>query len=223
MRPAPVTPAARILAALGLLAASAGAGVPDEGDCPRLGGRGSESSFEDATPTLIREGFALGYSDLPRLRELIPAEVWSHRNVFFSAGMLMEMGPCHRRYRVPAYFSDATERFAARARLDADGNLRGYVAGTPFPPESIAADDPATASVALLPNSATTAASFSLSAADRARSIHGAPEWAAPVSENAAHPRATASSMRASTCHGTLDHGGATAAAVSGASTVSLT
>ena len=143
MRPAPVTPAARFLAALGLLAASAGAGVPDEDDCPRLGGRGGESSFEDAAPTLIREGVALGYSDLPRLRELIPAEVWSHRNVFFSAGMLMEIGPCHRRYRVPAHVTDATERFAARARLDADGNLLGYVAGTPFPPESIAADDPA--------------------------------------------------------------------------------
>jgi hypothetical protein len=76
------------------------------------------------------------------LRELIPAEVWSHRNAFFSAGMLMEIGPCHRRYPVPTHFSDATQRFAAQARLDAAGNLVGYVAGTPFPPESIADDDP---------------------------------------------------------------------------------
>ena len=143
MRSAPFSPAAQILAALGLLAASAGAEVPDEGDCPRLGGRDGESSIEDAMPTLVREGIALEYNDLPRLRDLIPAEVWSHRNVFFSAGMLMEIGPCHRRYRVPAYFADATERFAGRARLDTDGNLLGYVAGTPFPPESIADDDPA--------------------------------------------------------------------------------
>ena len=143
MQPAPFTPAVRILAALGLFVASAGAEVPDEGDCPRSGGRSGESASEDATPTLIREGSALEYSDLPALRELIPAEVWSHRNAFFSAGMLMEIGPCHRRYPVPAHFSDATERFADRARLDADGNLRGYVAGTPFPPESIADDDPA--------------------------------------------------------------------------------
>jgi hypothetical protein len=141
VRPAPLSTAAHILAALGLLAASAGAEVPDEGDCPRLGGRGS--TIVDATPILISEGIALEYSDLPRLRELIPAEVWSHRNIFFSAGMLMEIGPCHRRYRVPAYFSDATKRFAGRAGVDADGNLSGYVAGTPFPPESIAADDPA--------------------------------------------------------------------------------
>jgi len=143
VRPAPFAPAARILAALGLFAAAAGAEIPDEGDCPRSGGRGAENTIEDATPTLVREGFAVEYSDLPRLRELIPAEVWSHRNVFFSSGMLMEIGPCHRRYRVPAHFSDATERFAARAKLDAEGNLSGYVAGTPFPPESIADDDPA--------------------------------------------------------------------------------
>jgi hypothetical protein len=108
-----------------------------------MGGRGGEGDIADATPTLIREGIAFEYSDLPRLRELIPAEVWSHRNVFFSAGMLMEIGPCHRRYRVPAHFSDATERFAAQVELDAEGNLSGYVAGTPFPPESIAEDDPA--------------------------------------------------------------------------------
>jgi hypothetical protein len=145
VRSAPFTAAARSLAAFGLLVAAAGAEAPDEGDCPRSGGRGVEGASEDATPTLLREGLALEYSDLPGLRELIPAEVWSHRNAFFSAGMLMEIGPCHRRYPVPAYFSDATQRFAARASLDADGNLVGYVAGTPFPPGSIAADDPAAA------------------------------------------------------------------------------
>jgi hypothetical protein len=141
VRPAPFTPAARILAVLGLFVASASAEVPDEGDCPRSGGRSGEN--EDATATLVREGSALEYSDLPGLRELIPAEVWSHRNAFFSAGMLMEIGPCHRRYPVPTHFSDATKRFAAQARLDDDGNLQGYVAGTPFPPDSIAANDPA--------------------------------------------------------------------------------
>jgi len=143
VRPAPFSPTAPILATLGLFAASAGAEVPDEGDCPKMGGRDRESGIEDATPTLVREGTTLEYGDLPRLRELIPPEVWGHRSVFFSAGMLMEIGPCHRRYRVPTYFSDATERFAGRARLDADGNLLDYVAGTPFPPESIADDDPA--------------------------------------------------------------------------------
>jgi len=143
VRPAPIAPAVQILAALGLFVASAGAEIPDEGDCPRSGGRSAETTSEDASPTLLREGSALGYSDLLALRELIPAEVWSHRNAFFSAGMLMEIGPCHRRYPLPADFAAATQRFASQVSLDADGNLRGYVAGTPFPPESIAVDEPA--------------------------------------------------------------------------------
>ena len=143
MRPAPFTPAVQMLAALGLFAASAAAEIPDEGDCPSSGGRSGESTSEDATPTLLREGSALEYSDLLALRELIPAEVWSHRNAFFSAGMLMEIGPCHRRYPLPAHFAAATKRFAAQVWLDDDGNLMGYVAGTPFPPEAIAVDDPA--------------------------------------------------------------------------------
>jgi hypothetical protein len=134
--------AARSLVAFGLLVASAAADVPDEGDCPRAGGRAVEGASEDAAPALLREGVALEYRDLPSLRELIPAEVWSHRAAFFSAGMLMEIGPCQRRYPVSAQFADATRRFAAQVHLDADGNLLGYVAGTPFPPESIADDDP---------------------------------------------------------------------------------
>jgi len=134
--------AACSLVALGMLVSSAAADVPDEGDCPRSGGRGVASTSEDAAPMRLREGAALEYSDLPALRELIPAEVWSHRSAFFSIGMLMEIGPCHRRYPVPAHFSAATRRFAAQARIDADGNLLDYAAGMPFPPESIAADDP---------------------------------------------------------------------------------
>ena len=54
-----------IIAALGLLAASAGAEVPDQGDCPRMGGRGGEGDIVDATPTLIREGIALGVQRSP--------------------------------------------------------------------------------------------------------------------------------------------------------------
>ncbi len=143
MRIAASSAVAQCTASLALLAATAGAEIPDPGDCPTAGRRGDAGAIDDAMPTLVREGNTFEYSDLPRLSELMPAEVWSHRNVFFSAGMLMEIGPCHRRYPVPAYFADATERYAAEARLDADGNLLGYVAGTPFPPESIADDDPA--------------------------------------------------------------------------------
>jgi hypothetical protein len=126
-----------------LLAGRAAAGLPEEGDCPALGGRPGDRLAEDAVPSLIREGMLLTYTDLVMLRDLIPAEVWRNRNVFFFDGMRMEIGPCHRRYPVPSYFAEATAQFSGRANVDDEGNLWGYVAGMPFPPESIAADDPA--------------------------------------------------------------------------------
>jgi hypothetical protein len=138
VRRASPTAAAGFFATLGWLAASAGAQPPDEGDCPQLGGR----ALEDAAPTLIREGSKLEYGNLPQLRGLIPAEVWSHRNAFFSPGMLMEIGPCHRRYPASTQFTEATKQFSQRAELDREGNLRAYVAGTPFPANTISDDDP---------------------------------------------------------------------------------
>jgi hypothetical protein len=51
--------------------------------------------------------------------------------------MQMRVGACHRRYPPALAYHEATQRFAARARLDGDGNLQGWVAGLPFPPEGI--------------------------------------------------------------------------------------
>jgi hypothetical protein len=56
--------------------------------------------------------------------------------------MRLEIGPCHRRYPTPGFFLHATEAFAGRASVDAQGNLRGYVAGLPFPPETIDLEAP---------------------------------------------------------------------------------
>src|SRR5262245_21630136 len=56
--------------------------------------------------------------------------------------MRMEIGTCHRRYPVADFYAEATARFAPKVKLDKDGNLEGYVAGLPFPPEQIAAGDP---------------------------------------------------------------------------------
>ncbi len=125
-----------------LLVSSAGAALPDQGDCPPLGGRPGVSDVEDAAPTVIREGMMLSYSDLVLLRELIPVEVWRHRNIFFFDGMRMELGACHRRYPVSKDYSDATEQFSGQAGVDEDGNLWGYVAGVPFPPASIDNNSP---------------------------------------------------------------------------------
>jgi hypothetical protein len=128
------------LAAALLLAPGARAEPPPEGRCPVLGGALSDGTVTDAVPRRIGEGMRIGYDSLLSLRELLPEEVWGNRHVFFYTGMEMVIGPCHRRYATPAFFREATERFAGGVSLDAEGNLHGYTAGLPFPPAAI---DPA--------------------------------------------------------------------------------
>jgi len=130
-----------LLASLSL-ASAALASPPPENQCPMMGGHPDSGVAEDAAPTILREGMLLRYDSVLRLRALIPVEVWRNRDVFFFEGMQMTIGPCHRRYPTPSFFSKATAEFAGRSRVDEDGNLERYVAGLPFPPDSI---DPAAA------------------------------------------------------------------------------
>ena len=128
-----------------LLAATAAAALPPaEHRCPTFSGTPA-GELRDAAPPALREGEALAYSDVLRLAQLLPTEVWRNRDAFFHEGMRMEIGPCHRRYPLPEAYRAATGRFASEVRLDEAGNLLGYTAGTPFPPEAIdlAADDAA--------------------------------------------------------------------------------
>lgn len=122
------------------LAPPAGAAPPAEGECPVLAGAPTPGGEEDTGGRALREGMVLGIQDLLALQDLLPPEVWSHREAFFFEGMRMEVGPCHRRYPVPAFYSEATLAHWESVRLDDDGNLRGYVAGLPFPTDRI---DPA--------------------------------------------------------------------------------
>jgi hypothetical protein len=125
------------LAALACAAGSAGAAGPPENRCPSMSGTPGATAKTDAVPTPIREGMLLRYDDLLSLRSLLPVEIWRHREQFFYEGMQMTIGPCHRRYPVPSFYSDATAAFAGRVEVDRDGNLLRYVAGTPFPPEAM--------------------------------------------------------------------------------------
>jgi hypothetical protein len=126
--------------ALALASGASAGGLPPPDQCPALGGVPGRSLAEDATPFRIREGMLLAYEDVLLLGELLPVEVWRNRDAFFYDGMQLEIGPCHRRYPIPTFFEEATRRFAGRARVDADGNLHGHVAGLPFAPDGI---DPA--------------------------------------------------------------------------------
>jgi hypothetical protein len=112
--------------------------LPREHDCPAVAGPGGS----DAAPLRLRQGMVLSRADALRLAPLLPAEVWRHRDVFFPDDMRMVIGACHRRYPPPRYYSLATRRFAEYVALDANGNLRGYTAGLPFPIESIDLDAP---------------------------------------------------------------------------------
>jgi hypothetical protein len=141
MPPAP--PGPRWLATLlagAALASPAAAEPPPEGTCPALYAMPGASPGEDAALTRLPEGALVEHNALLALRHLLPEEVWQLRHAFFFDGMRLEIGACHRRYPTGAFYAEATEKFAGKARLDEDGNLHGYVAGLPFPPKTI---DPA--------------------------------------------------------------------------------
>ena len=129
------------LAALACSAGSAGAASPPENRCPSMSGTPGATAQSDAVPTPIREGMLLRHDDLLALRSLLPVEIWRHREQFFYEGMQLTIGPCHRRYPVPSFYTDATDAFASRVEVDREGNLLRYVAGTPFPPEAMDPQD----------------------------------------------------------------------------------
>ena len=124
-------------AALSLIAAPSAAAPPPEGRCPDFAAGAPGEPPGDAGPPLLQEGSVLAHGDLLRLARLFPKEVWAQREQFFHDGMRMEIGACHRRYPVAAFYAQATARFAGRARPDGDGNLLDYVAGLPFPQAEI--------------------------------------------------------------------------------------
>jgi hypothetical protein len=116
---------------------------PDEGECPAISPRGPDGKPEpDATPLIIKQGMRVDSEGLMALETLLPREIWRHRKSFFFEGMLMEIGPCHRRYPWPQFYEEATARHAEKVSLDEKGNLEHFIAGVPFPKASVDADDP---------------------------------------------------------------------------------
>jgi hypothetical protein len=145
--------ATSLLLAAALAARPAAAGVldvPPEGSCapkPIQWETEAAPAPSDVVPGAFRPGQRLELSDVPRLQGWLPDEVWERRDKFFFEGMQLEIGPCYRRFPVPAFFSEATAASAGKAKLDAAGNLSGYSgAGLPFAPESL---DPSASDLAL--------------------------------------------------------------------------
>lgn len=112
--------------------------LPAPGSCNPGGGLATEGG-EDATRFPFEEGDVVGPDRAAALRSYLPDFVWAQRERFFQEGARLEVGPCFRDYAAPAFFQEAG---ASPARLGPDGELEGYGAGVPFPPASIARDDP---------------------------------------------------------------------------------
>jgi hypothetical protein len=116
--------------------------LPPEGACTPSDGLYGWPPGEDAPPVAFQTGDLIDAERMRLVRDYLPPEIWEHRERFFFGGMQLEVGPCFRDYAGPGFFSAATERFRGRAKLTPAGGVEKAVAGLPFPPDSIAPDDP---------------------------------------------------------------------------------
>src|SRR5262245_60343388 len=123
-----------------LPALAAAAPPPPEGRCPAPNAIPGAPPETDSGGPRLHPGDVIHVENLLAVQNLLPPELWSFRDVFFFEGMRLEVGWCHRRYPTAPFYAGATSAFAGRPRLDGNGNLLDYVAGLPFPPETI---DPA--------------------------------------------------------------------------------
>ncbi len=128
---------AALLVGSSVLASTVHAELPPENRCPTVTPPSQSGAPADAGALLVKEGMQLSATDVLFLRALFPKEIWNQREAFFYEGMQMLVGPCHRRYVLPDFFTRATEAHRKEAALDSDGNLKNYRAGTPFPSETI--------------------------------------------------------------------------------------
>jgi hypothetical protein len=116
--------------------------LPEAGSCSPKGGRLSPGKPEDATPVPFQTGDVFEVDRLAVLQNYLPSFLWQERDRFFFEGMRLEIGPCFADYAPPAFFGEATERYAGKASLDDKGGLRDYAAGLPFAPSRIAPGAP---------------------------------------------------------------------------------
>ncbi len=114
---------------------AAGSCQPEAGLIGALGG-----PPDDATAAPFETGDVFSLEQIEALRAFVPEFVWENRERFFYEGMRLEIGPCFADYSPPAFFSEATKRFAGQASIDDEGGLVGYTAGLPFSPDGISRD-----------------------------------------------------------------------------------
>jgi hypothetical protein len=97
------------------------------------GARSVEPSAEDVVPGVpFRPGDMIDYSNLDRIQNYLPPEVWKHREFFFYEGMRMRIGKVHADYSPSEERKALTAQYAGQARIGPDDSLENYTLGLPF-------------------------------------------------------------------------------------------
>jgi hypothetical protein len=96
----------------------------------------SQEDAGGAGPT-FQEGDVITFEKLDALRRYLPDEFWNNRDFFFYEGMQLEVGPFFRDYSQSDAYKAATKKNAGTARVGPDDSLENYLAGQPFPMDSI--------------------------------------------------------------------------------------
>jgi len=97
-----------------------------------------EKGPQDVLPTTpFKEGDVISFAEVDKLKDYLPPQFWDNREFFFYEGMQLVIGPSLRKYGAADAYVTATDTNAGKAKLGEDGALEGYVAGQPFPNQSI--------------------------------------------------------------------------------------
>jgi len=86
----------------------------------------------------FKPGDIITYKDIDKIKPFVPREFWLH--LFFEGMDMRIVKP--RDLSPPDFYLEATRKYSSKVRLGPKGELLNYVAGFPFPPESIRPDDP---------------------------------------------------------------------------------
>jgi len=102
-----------------------------------LGARAADAKGDAPPGPPFAEGDVIAYDQIEKLRDYLPVEFWDNREFFFYEGMRIEIGPTQRDYSESSAYKAVSEQYRGQAKLGRDGALVDYVAGRPFPTESI--------------------------------------------------------------------------------------
>mgnify|MGYP001580568071 CR=1 FL=1 len=93
---------------------------------------------QDPGEPQFKPGDVLTYKDVEKLKPWIPREFWSG---IFTQDMKLTIGET-RDYSPHPLYLEATKKYGAQTKIGPKGELVDYVAGYPFPSDSIKVGDP---------------------------------------------------------------------------------